>query len=254
MADNSKPLARTQDLIVQASADETLVYDRKHHQAHCLNKTAGLVWRHCDGHRTPADLAEVLTRLLGAPCDVEMVDLALEELAQANLLEGQAPVAPEQRKFSRRLLLRAGAAAILVPAITSILTQRGVGVARAGGGGTTSGFTTSGYTTTPSYTTPYPTTPCPTTPAPTTRPPRHDLPIHDAVPHDAVPHDAVPHDAVPHDAGPHDSAPRHDLPIHDAGAHHDAASLCLKNPRLRGPTERADGTGRAGESPREARK
>ena len=40
------PVRRAEGLIVQEVAEETVVYDQKGHRAHCLNKTAALVWRH----------------------------------------------------------------------------------------------------------------------------------------------------------------------------------------------------------------
>ena len=46
--DYAWPKARTQDLVIQEANQETLVYDRKSHQAHCLNPLVGLVWRHCE--------------------------------------------------------------------------------------------------------------------------------------------------------------------------------------------------------------
>jgi len=39
------PLARKDQLIVKEVDDEVLVYDLKTDQAHCLNKTAALVWK-----------------------------------------------------------------------------------------------------------------------------------------------------------------------------------------------------------------
>jgi hypothetical protein len=43
------PQARTEGLTVRELAEETLVYDKERHKAHCLNRTAACVWKHCDG-------------------------------------------------------------------------------------------------------------------------------------------------------------------------------------------------------------
>jgi hypothetical protein len=43
------PRARAENLTVRVLGDETLVYDQERHKAHCLNATAALVWRHCNG-------------------------------------------------------------------------------------------------------------------------------------------------------------------------------------------------------------
>ena len=43
------PRMREQGLITDELPDEILVYDLDRHKAHCLNRTAALVWRQCDG-------------------------------------------------------------------------------------------------------------------------------------------------------------------------------------------------------------
>jgi len=53
MAGEPLPQARSEDLVIQDIGDEVLVYDLTRHKAHCLNRTAALVWRKCDGTRTP---------------------------------------------------------------------------------------------------------------------------------------------------------------------------------------------------------
>jgi len=114
-----KPQTRRSGLLIRELPDELLVYDQEQHRAHCLNRTAALVFRHADGTRTAAELA----RLPGA--DDEVVTLALDQLAGAGLLEVQASdTDPEisagmsRRDVARRVGL---AAAILLPAVASIV-------------------------------------------------------------------------------------------------------------------------------------
>ncbi len=55
IARNSKqplPVARHKNLIVKELPDETLIYDLDSDKAHCLNQTAALVWKNCDGTRS----------------------------------------------------------------------------------------------------------------------------------------------------------------------------------------------------------
>ena len=47
--EQSVPRARKEGLVVQDMPDELLVYDVDRHKAHCLNQTAALVWKRCDG-------------------------------------------------------------------------------------------------------------------------------------------------------------------------------------------------------------
>ena len=51
------PQARQEGLIVQELSEEVLVYDQQRHQAHCLNQTAAVVWRQCDGRRGAQEVA-----------------------------------------------------------------------------------------------------------------------------------------------------------------------------------------------------
>ena len=82
----SRPLARTEDLIVEELGDELLVYDTKTDQGHCLNPAAARVWQRCDG-RTPADGLSAQLAL-----DADTVEQALAELEACELLE--APLEP----------------------------------------------------------------------------------------------------------------------------------------------------------------
>ena len=54
------PRARQDELVVEELPDETLVYDLKRHEAHCLNRTSALAWRRCDGRTTVAEVAVLL--------------------------------------------------------------------------------------------------------------------------------------------------------------------------------------------------
>ena len=74
------PAARQAGLVVRELPGETLVYDLENNKAHCLNGTAALVWRRCDGQTTVAELAQTLHEELGLPADEVPVRLALEQL------------------------------------------------------------------------------------------------------------------------------------------------------------------------------
>lgn len=80
------PVARSRSLIVKELPDETLIYDLETDEAHCLNRTAALVWKHCDGTRSPSDLATLLSRQRGTNLDDEVVWLALHQLQEFGLL------------------------------------------------------------------------------------------------------------------------------------------------------------------------
>lgn len=118
------PKARTDSLIVQDMDGETLVYDRKTGKAHCLNSTAAIVWRHCDGKMTVRQIARLLASETKVPADETMVWLALDGLEKSKLLEGPVPRPAEVAMISRRELARRisvlGGIAIALPVVTSI--------------------------------------------------------------------------------------------------------------------------------------
>ncbi len=117
-----KLLRRTAELTTEKIAEETIVYDERTHQAHCLNRAAGFIWTHCDGQTSLEEIADRMPAALRLPPDREIVQMAVNDLAKAGLLEE----APENaRDSSRRQMIRrlayAGCAASVLPAITSIL-------------------------------------------------------------------------------------------------------------------------------------
>jgi hypothetical protein len=115
----SKPLARTESLVIEDLDDEILIYDQLTARAHCLSGPAAMVWRACDG-----DLSEdALSASLGL--EAEMVGVALAELETNGLLD-VGPVAivngngHTRREFTISTA-KVGAAAAAAPMIYSIL-------------------------------------------------------------------------------------------------------------------------------------
>src|SRR5947209_6373369 len=85
------PSRRAKGLLVEALADETVVYDTARHEAHCLSPVAALVWSRCDGRTTVSAMAEALRDALGVPADEALVRLTLGQLERLGLLQGDSP-------------------------------------------------------------------------------------------------------------------------------------------------------------------
>ena len=122
------PIAKT-GLIIEQLPAETIVYDPKSHQAHCLNQTVGFVWNQCDGKTTEAEIAKRLPDQIGLPADPDIVRLALGELSRAELLtresiEELAETFPSRRELARRLALLGASAAALLPAVSSVVAAK----------------------------------------------------------------------------------------------------------------------------------
>ena len=120
------PYARQEGLIVEELLDEVLVYDLEREKAHCLNRTAALVWNLCDGQTTVADMCVKLHDELDAPLDEQKVWLALSQLDAAHLLRERLPRPAWVGSVSRRdAMRRAGLAAVVVlPLVTSIVAPQ----------------------------------------------------------------------------------------------------------------------------------
>lgn len=73
-------------LIVEEIHDETMVYDPARNKAFCLNQTAAFVWKHSDGKKTIAEIAEMMAKEISRPVNVEVVWYALDILAKDGLL------------------------------------------------------------------------------------------------------------------------------------------------------------------------
>jgi len=118
------PRARKHNLTVRELSDETLVYDRERLKAHCLNATAALVWRFCDGNTSADDLARQLAEATGVARPAEVVGLALEQLGRRNLLDEAPQRLPPTAHVSRREALKQLArASVALPIILTIATR-----------------------------------------------------------------------------------------------------------------------------------
>lgn len=120
------PEARKEGLVVQHLSDEVLIYDQRRHKGHCLNQTAALVWKHCDGKTSASEIAHLLEEELKTPVKEEVVWLALEQLGKTHLLSNQVTLA--QAGITRReVMKRIGlAAAVSLPVVMSITAPTAV--------------------------------------------------------------------------------------------------------------------------------
>jgi len=116
------PKARTEKLIIKELPDETLVYDLETDKAHCLNQTAALIWKSCDGNQGVDEIGESVERQLGLKVNPDVVWLALSQLEKFRLLEQSTPRPAHLAGLSRRQAIGAlGLAAAAIPLITSIV-------------------------------------------------------------------------------------------------------------------------------------
>jgi len=120
------PLARTSEIVVLEIKDETLVYDLRVTQAHCLNESAALVWRHCDGQTTVNEISQLIEAHYRNSAPEDFVWLALEQLQERELLDSDAVerVRPTSR---REMIKKIGIASVIAaPIIASMVAPSSV--------------------------------------------------------------------------------------------------------------------------------
>jgi hypothetical protein len=134
-----RPVARTEDLLVEEIHDETVVFDTRSREAHCLSPLATLVFANCDGETSVEDLAALATDAIGEPVDTGKVHEALAQLEERSLLMTVAPDGVAQNGLSRRQVLKRGAVTgglvASAPLITSVFPPPAVAGSTASCGG-----------------------------------------------------------------------------------------------------------------------
>ena len=124
------PKARTSDLIVQKSENETLIYDLKLNEAHCLNEMSSLVFELCDGERRPVHIAERTGEYFGKPVSTELVWLAIDQLEKVGLvknIDGLNSFLGGSSSSRREAIRRIGFASLIgLPIVSSIIAPRAI--------------------------------------------------------------------------------------------------------------------------------
>lgn len=115
------PKARSKGLVVQEMPNEVLVYDLDTNKAHCLNESAAMVWRSCDGKRSVADIVREFEVAGSGKVTEDFVWLALDQLQENELLE--STIEPRFSGTSRRQALKVigMASVVAVPVIASLV-------------------------------------------------------------------------------------------------------------------------------------
>lgn len=124
MNNSQRPIARKTGLVVQEIPDEVLVYDLERNKAHCLNQSAAMVWRSCDGNNSVADIAKLVESQAGGKVTEDFVWLAIDQLSENNLLEQQ--IATDFAGQSRREALKkiGLASMVAIPVIASLVAPQ----------------------------------------------------------------------------------------------------------------------------------
>jgi hypothetical protein len=124
MNNSQRPIARKSGLVVQEVPDELLVYDLESNKAHCLNQSAAMIWKSCDGKNSVAEIAQIVGQQAGGDVTEDFVWLAIDQLNENELLDKQ--VAVDLGGMSRREAIKkiGMASMIAVPIIASLVAPQ----------------------------------------------------------------------------------------------------------------------------------
>lgn len=124
MNNSQRPIARKSGLVVQEVPDEVLVYDLESNKAHCLNQSAAIIWKSCDGTNSVSEIAKLVENQAGGRVTEDFVWLAIDQLSETNLLEKQIPstfAGTSRREVIKRIGL---ASVIAIPVIASLVAPQ----------------------------------------------------------------------------------------------------------------------------------
>ena len=122
------PLARNNDIVIQETGNEILIYDLKSNRANSLNETAALVWNHCDGSKTAKEISEEISVQMKTPVSEELVWLTLDQLNENKLLKTDLSAHKYFGDASRReLIKKVGLGSMIaLPLISSIIAPKAI--------------------------------------------------------------------------------------------------------------------------------
>ncbi len=124
MNNSQRPIARKNGLVVQEVPDEVLVYDLETNKAHCLNQSAAMVWRSCDGKNSVSEIVTLVEEHSGSKVTEDFVWLAIDQLSENNLLETQL-TSSFQGQSRREVIKKIGLATMVaIPVIASLVAPQ----------------------------------------------------------------------------------------------------------------------------------
>lgn len=146
------PRVRIRHIRASRGADVTLlVYDERADVGHVLNPAIATVYELADGTRSTVQIAAELSRRTDLPADERIVELALQELDEAHLLEagGEDGEGTDRPRVSRRDLMSqlalATTAVLFLPTLVSVTELSRVARYSPRLGGSGNGYYYGGY-------------------------------------------------------------------------------------------------------------
>jgi len=121
-----RPIARTQNIVVQKMGDEILLYDLVADKALCLNDTSARIWLLLDGNKTSSEISDEISVQTKSLVSEEIVWLAVDQFQKDGLLETGLGDYEHFKGLSRREVIRkiGFTSAIMLPLVSSIIAPQ----------------------------------------------------------------------------------------------------------------------------------
>lgn len=123
-----KPIARKENIVMQETTNETIVYDLGINKAFILNKISAFVWQNCDGTKEISEISKALAIHSKQSVNDNTVWLAIEQLKTHNLLANAKEINSGFEGLNRReVIKKIGLGTVTaLPVITGIMVPTAV--------------------------------------------------------------------------------------------------------------------------------
>ncbi len=128
-----KPIARKENIVVQDTRLEILIYDLATDKAFLLNETSAFVWQSCDGTKEVSEISRALAARSKQTINEEIVWLAIDQLKGNNLMENAEELESKFEGLSRReVIKKIGLGTMIVlPLISTLVAPTALSAASA---------------------------------------------------------------------------------------------------------------------------
>lgn len=126
MSKQLNPLSRKSDLLTRDLEGEVLVYDLLVSKAYCLNETSATIWQLCDGNQSINEIKTAAGKQLKCDISDELINFALSQLNEKNLLQNTEEMDFGFGSISRREAVRKIGLGTMValPVITALVAPQ----------------------------------------------------------------------------------------------------------------------------------
>lgn len=118
-----KPNARKENIVVQHTDNETLVYDLIINKAFVLNETSAFIWNLCDGTKDVPEISRELAKKTNLTANEDIVWLAIDQFKKDKLITNGTELPNHFAGLKRReIIKRAGLGTMIaLPLITGLV-------------------------------------------------------------------------------------------------------------------------------------